>query len=214
MTAVDEGFAARLRAATRGEHEHAERLPFFDALLAGALDRRAYTALLGQNHAFYTVLEDAGEVWRGHPLAGPFVVDALLRRSALEADLEFLLGADWLAETAPMPATAAYVDRLREVAFTDPVAFVAHHYTRYLGDLSGGQVLLRGAREVYGLDRDGVRFFLFDDIDRIKPFRDRYRALLDGAPFDDAQRAALIAEANHAFRLNRAVFDGLGERFR
>ena len=86
---------------------------------------------------------------------------------------------------------------------------MAHHYTRYLGDLSGGQIIRHKLRQVYGLTDDGVRFYTFDEIAKPKRFKDGYRALLDGAGWDAGEQTALIAEANEAFRLNRAVFDDL-----
>ncbi|WP_018681373.1 heme oxygenase (biliverdin-producing) [Actinokineospora enzanensis] len=206
MTAVDEGFAARLRTGTRDEHERAERSTFIEALLEGRLGREAYAGLLGQSHLFYTVLEAAGEAWRDDPVVGGFVIDGLLRKDALERDLTHLLGRDWRDHVTPLAATKSYVDRLAEVCFTDRGAFVAHHYTRYLGDLSGGQVIRRRMREVYGFDEDGVRFYVFDRVAKPKPFRDHYRSLLDDAPWREGEREALVEEANLAFRLNRAVF--------
>ncbi|RLK58227.1 heme oxygenase (biliverdin-producing) [Actinokineospora cianjurensis] len=209
MTAVDEGFAARLRAGTRDEHERAERSVFVEALLGGGLGREAYAGLLAQSYLFYDVLERAGESWRGDPVIGGFVIDGLLRRDVLALDLGFLLGPGWRDALEPLAATQSYVDRLVEVGSTDRGAFVAHHYTRYLGDLSGGQVIRRRMQEVYGLADDGVRFYVFDRVAKPKPFRDHYRALLDGAPWGDGERESLVAEANRAFQLNRAVFDDL-----
>lgn len=209
MTVVDGGFAARLRAATRDAHERAERSPFVEALLGGDLGREAYAALLAQSHLFHSALEEAGEVWRGDPVVGRFVLDPLRRSPALEADLAWLLGPGWRGHVRPLDATASYVERLRAVCPTDRAAFVAHHYTRYLGDLSGGQVIRRRLRDAYGLEVDGVRHYVFDGIGKPKPFRDRYRALLDETPWRPGERDALIAEADLAFRLNRAVFDDL-----
>ncbi|GLZ40471.1 biliverdin-producing heme oxygenase [Actinokineospora sp. NBRC 105648] len=214
MTTLDSpqhpaGFAAELRGATRAEHEHAERSVFVSALLDGQLPRESYAALLGQSLLFYTVLEEAAETWRPDPVAGRFVLDALHRRDVLAADLAWLLGPDWRASVHPLAATRAYVERLREVCFTSRSAFVAHHYTRYLGDLSGGQIIRRRLHDAYGLDTDGVRFYTFDGIPKAKPFRDIYRELLDGSPWTEGERENLVAEANVAFRLNRAVFDDL-----
>ncbi|MDQ3790331.1 MAG: biliverdin-producing heme oxygenase [Actinomycetota bacterium] len=206
-----ERLSARLRDATRDEHERTESSPFVTALMDGELDRSAYAALLGQSYLFYTVLEEAGDRWRGDAVVGPFVSDALVRRDALAADLAFLSGPDWQANLAPLPATQRYIDRLRQVCFSSRTAFVAHHYTRYLGDLSGGQIIRSKLRTIYGLTTDGVRFYIFDDIAKPKVFKDDYRALIDAAPWDTGESANLVAEANEAFRLNRGVFDDLGK---
>jgi heme oxygenase (biliverdin-producing, ferredoxin) len=212
MTDLEVGsLSVRLRDATREEHERTESSPFVVALMAGELDLAAYTALLGQSYHFYTALEEAGERWRGDAVVGPFVSDPLLRRGALEADLAWLVGAGWRDEIAPLPATTRYVDRLREVCFSSRSAFVAHHYTRYLGDLSGGQIIRSKLRSIYGLTGDGVRFYVFDGIAKPKVFKDDYRALIDAAPWAAGERTNLLAEANEAFRLNRAVFDDLGK---
>jgi heme oxygenase (biliverdin-producing, ferredoxin) len=206
-----EPLSARLKDATREEHERTEASPFVTALLDGQLDRDAYTALLGQSYLFYSVLEEAGEAWRGDEVVGPFVSDDLVRCAALEADLAWLAGPGWREALEPLPATRRYADRLRAVCFDSASAFVAHHYTRYLGDLSGGQIIRRRLRSVYGLTTDGVRFYVFDRVPKPKLFKDGYRELLDGLPWDGADQANLLAEANEAFRLNRGVFDDLGK---
>jgi heme oxygenase (biliverdin-producing, ferredoxin) len=211
VTRSDESLSARLKAATRDEHERTESSPFITALMDGQLDRSAYTALLGQSYLFYAVLEEAGDAWRGDEVVGPFVSDALVRAGALETDLAWLAGDGWRDELAPLPATRQYMDRMREVCFDSPSAFVAHHYTRYLGDLSGGQIIRRKLHSIYGLTDDGVRFYVFDDVPKPKLFKDDYRRLLDEAPWDERERTNLVAEANEAFRLNRGVFTDLGK---
>ncbi|HEX6358236.1 biliverdin-producing heme oxygenase [Actinophytocola sp.] len=212
MTDLEVGrLSARLRDATREEHERTESALFVVALMAGELDRGAYAALLGQSYLFYSVLEEAGERWRGDAVVGPFVSDALLRREALEADLAWLLGDGWRNEVAPLPATSRYIDRLRQVCFSSRSGFVAHHYTRYLGDLSGGQIVRSKLRTIYGLTGDGVRFYIFDRIAKPKVFKDSYRALIDTTSWAVGEQSNLLAEANEAFRLNRGVFDDLGK---
>lgn len=205
------GFADRLRELTREEHERTERAPFVEALLDGRLPRTAYTALLGQSYLFYRALEEAGAVWRDDRVVGSFVSDALVRAPSLETDLAWLHGPSWRAVLDPLPATRRYVERIREVCFTSRSAFVAHHYTRYLGDLSGGQVIRHHLRRIYDLTDDGLRFYTFDEITKPKRFKDAYRALLDVTEWDEGERTALIAEANEAFRCNRAVFEDLAQ---
>ena len=67
---------------------------------------------------------------------------------------------------APAPrGLAEYTSRLRALASArDPAPLLAHAYVRYLGDLSGGQVIRRRVARAYGLEDDGgagVSFYEF-----------------------------------------------------
>ena len=123
--------------------------------------------------------------------------------------LTFLLRPRWRETIAPLPATERYVARLEQVAAVRPEVFLAHHYLRYLGDLSGGQIIRRLLERAYRLDRDGLRFYIFDDIPHPKPFKDAYRAKLDAAPLDEGRRRTVIDEANLVFGLNADLFADL-----
>jgi len=211
MRVVGAGLSDRLRSATQAEHERAEEAPFVVALMSGRLDRDGYARLVGQIWHVYSELERTAGGWRGHPVAGPFVIDELHRTAALEADLRWLYGPKWTDRVTPLAATERYVERLRTICTTSTSAFVAHHYTRYLGDLSGGQIIRRRLADLYGLTADGVTFYVFDGIGKVKPFKDGYRRLLNEAAWSPAEHDELVAEANEAFRLNRAVFENLAE---
>ena len=207
--------SAELRSRTLSAHERAETAPFVRQLLGGALPLSAYTALVAQNHAIYSALETVAERWRGDRVGGAFVLDELTRVPHLEADLRQLLGDQWAtrAQDLLVPATGRYVARLHDVAGAWPYAFVAHHYVRYLGDLSGGQIIRTNLARVYGADgRRSTGFYNFTEIDKIKPFRDRYRILLDQAPLPTEQQRLVVAEAVVAFELNHAVFVDLAAR--
>ncbi|WKU06881.1 heme oxygenase (biliverdin-producing) [Micromonospora sp. HUAS LYJ1] len=203
-------FSARLRAATQGAHTAAEGQRYVTALVAGELDLAGYLDLVVQHHALYQALESAAEAMRADPVAGVFVDDALTRLPALEADLTALAGPDWARRTAPDPATVAYVERIRAVAGTSPVRFVAHHYTRYLGDLSGGLHIGRAVARRYGLTgQSGAAFYTFARIDRPKAYKEAYRARLDAMALSPADEAALLDEVLVAYRHNSAVFAAL-----
>ncbi|MEU5909301.1 biliverdin-producing heme oxygenase [Micromonospora sp. NPDC047527] len=203
-------FSARVRAATAGAHETAESQRYVSALLAGELDLAGYADLVVQHHAIYAALEAAGDRLHDDPLAGPFVDAALIRLPALEADLAHLVGPDWADRTVRTPATVAYVERIREVCADSPERFIAHHYTRYLGDLSGGLHIGRSVARHYGLDDGaGVAFYRFDDIPRPKVYKDAYRARLDALPLDEATANALLEEVLVAYQYNTDVFAAL-----
>jgi heme oxygenase (biliverdin-producing, ferredoxin) len=202
-----------LRTGTRAEHEAAEGSTFVEDLLGGRLTVQAYADLALQLRTVYLALEEVGEQVRRTPEGAGVVFDELLRVPAIEADLAHLLGDGWPAHAEPLPATAAYAAQIRSGG-TDAGRYVAHAYTRYLGDLSGGQVIGRMVQRHYGVDDAGVGFYAFPAIPKPKPFKDLYRSRVDALALTDAQREEVVEEARAAFRHNRALFAALAERHR
>jgi heme oxygenase len=204
-------FSAAIRQATWEAHGEAEQAPWLSALVAGEVDVRGYAELAAQHHFAYEALEVASATMHDHPVAGRFVDDRLTRGPALVADLEALLGPGWRDEVAPSAATAAYVARLEEVCSTWAGGFVAHHYVRYLGDLSGGQVLRARIEEVYDIDpSSGTAFYDFPQLDDLSAYKDAYRTKLDDVPWDDDERARVLDEVLVGYRHNTAVLQELG----
>jgi heme oxygenase len=218
---ADQLLSARVRSGTRADHRAAQGSGYLDRLAEGSLPLAAYTDLATQHYAIYETLEKAAASMAGEPSAGAFVFPELTRVPALAADLAFLTGvvesggqatSGGLGSAAVLPATVAYCERLRAVAFDRAPAFVAHHYTRYLGDLSGGQYLGPAIAAAYGLDGDGHRFFVFDGVDP-GAFRVRYRELLDQVDWSPAEQGEFLAEVAEAYRLNIAVLAELKEKW-
>jgi len=208
-TDVVEGFAARVKRETDGEHSDAEGSSFMSDLLKGTLPESAYVSLLVQQWFVYRALEDAGRALEDDPVAAPFLDDKLLRMAQLEADLRFHLGDDFADKISPLPSTERYADRITEISGQWSPGFVAHHYLRYMGDLSGGQIIRRLMERAYGYDTDGVRFYIFDQIPKTKPYKDDYRAHMDALDLDEPGKQRFIAEVAAAFRFNRDMFADL-----
>jgi heme oxygenase len=207
---MDDRFSAQLRALTWTDHRRAEQMPYLDALVNGRLPLSGYTAMVVQHYPIYAALEKAAADLRSDPVAGPFTDDGLTRLPALAADLRVLAGEDWPALVVPTPATARYVARIEECA-TWPGGFVAHHYTRYLGDLSGGQYIASALRRVYGLDGNaGTEFYIFDTLGDLTEFKQRYRDQLDATAWSAEERARVLDEVLLAYQLNIDVLDDLG----
>jgi hypothetical protein len=109
-----------------------------------------------------------------------------------------------------LPATERYVARLHAVTSGEP-AFVAHHYTRYLADLSGGQYLGPAIAAAYGRSGDGHRFFVFEGVDP-PAFRALPHAVGRGALV--ARRARCVPDRGFAgIPLNIDVLDEVRERW-
>ncbi|GHF32659.1 heme oxygenase [Streptomyces mashuensis] len=204
-----------IRTASHAQHTEAENSSFMSDMLGGRLGVAAYRRYTEQLWFVYRALESGSEALAADPVAGPFIRPELARRAELERDLAHLGGPEWRTGLAPLPATAAYAARIEECARTWPAGYVAHHYTRYLGDLSGGQVIRGTAERTWGFARkgDGVRFYVFEGIGNPAAFKREYRELLDALPVDDLEKQRVVDECRRAFALNTAVFAELGRLF-
>lgn len=208
-TQVVQPLSQTLRDETARAHAGAEGSEFMTALVRGDLDAEAVHALTGQLWFIYDALETA--VRRvAHTALGSAVADPRLeRRPALESDLANMMGSDWREKVRILPATARYVARLESLGEDEAARVIAHHYVRYLGDISGGQVIAARLGTIYDIDADALRFYDFAAIGKIPPYRAAYRRQLDELPLSAGEREALIAEAQEAFAFNTAVFADL-----
>lgn len=209
-------FSTELKSATAKVHEEAEHSTFMDTLLRGDLNATAGTAALAGLHAQYLNVYEALEYAISAHAASEFLAplhDARLERTAaLRADLEALAAAGVEFERSPSTPTQAYVAELRELGSSDSrdaaAALAGHHYVRYLGDLSGGQVVSRLVSRSYSIPAESLTFYSFE-IEKPKVFKDSYRAALDELPLDEATRAHALEGAANAFAHNTALFRAL-----
>lgn len=210
-----DSFSTVIRTASHEQHVEAETSTFMSDLLGGRLGVDAYARYTEQLWFVYEALETGADRLASDPVAGPFIRPELFRLPALERDLAHLRGPRWRSGVSALPATREYADRVRECARTWPTGYVAHHYTRYLGDLSGGQIIRDKAERTWGFEKkgDGVRFYVFDQIANPAAFKRGYRELLDALRADDLEKQRVVAECKRAFALNTAVFRELGEEF-
>jgi heme oxygenase len=197
----------RLRTETRALHASAERSAFMSVLLRGRMQRDAYSALLRNLHPIYAAMEPELARHSKHPVIAPVYLPALWRTGALERDLVVLHGAAWRDEIEPQAVTARYVDRLRAGG---PETLLSHAYVRYLGDLSGGQMLRDiVARSMNLTNGDGAEFYDFGDPAQTRALTESFRKGLQSIALDDAGIDAVVEEAKLAFEMHRSLFDGL-----
>jgi heme oxygenase len=202
--------ADRLRDATRALHAEAERAGIMRELLNGRISRAHYCLLLGNLHAIYTALESALSRHATHPCIAPLMLTGLLRAGALAADLRTLRGEGWAEDFATSPASDEYVARLDEIARTAPELLVAHAYTRYLGDLNGGQILRTVVARALELgEDDATSFYDFGGPGNAALLAKRFRSALDALPLDWGTVDMITAEARYAFALHVRLFEEL-----
>ncbi|MFI6870666.1 heme oxygenase (biliverdin-producing) [Nocardia sp. NPDC050406] len=209
-------FSTLVRTATEQQHNEAEHSSFMRDMLGGTLGIQAFYRYTAQLWFVYEALERHSAELAADPVAGPFVRPELARLAALEIDLAHLGGAGWRDELRPLPSTLAYAARIAECARTWPAGYVVHHYTRYLGDLSGGQVIRGTAEKLWELPKkgDGVRFYVFDQISNPAAFKREYREALDALPISGEETERVLDEARLAFAMNTDMFGELAAEFR
>jgi heme oxygenase (biliverdin-producing, ferredoxin) len=195
--------SAAMRAGSQKEHDAAERSPFVHELIEGNLNRDGYVDYLLRLQVVYAALEDAVRAHRDDPLVAVVYDPALERLSAIDADLRYW--ADGSPPTVNSPAAEAYRGRLESIRWSG--ALLAHHYTRYIGDLSGGRIIRRALNRAFNLGGVGLAFYDFPM--QAKPFKDSYRARLDALALQTEQVDEVVGEVKLAFGLNQALFDEL-----
>lgn len=216
--------ATLLRTRTAAVHDKVEKSQGAAWLARGELDRDEYIRFLmilwhvyecdlhlpslhmchSQSHC--STLECALEEHASHPvLSFTYNPTLLSRATKLSADISYLLQTNdtaWrshpmhisLMDSAPSALTR-YVSRIQSVAQSpDPSPLLAHAYVRYLGDISGGQIIRSRIVKAYGLDDgSGAAFYDFNSLGGtgvarmgdLKKIKEWYRHNMDTSVGDD-----------------------------
>lgn len=215
---MSQDLAQRLREGTKHSHTVTENTAFMKCFQKGIVERDIFRKLLLNLYFVYSALETELQRHRNHPVVGSIYFSELNRTANLERDLAFYYGDNWHQQVTPLEAGQVYVDRIHTVANTDPVLLVAHAYTRYMGDLSGGQSLRNIARSAMNLPpNQGTALHEFEQIPTIeakRAFKEKYRVALNSLPIDEATIQKIVNEANLAFTLNRDVVQALEDDVR
>ena len=215
---MTQDLAQQLREGTAQSHTAAENTAYMKCFLKGIVEREPFRKLLANLYLVYSTLETELQRHANDPVVGPMVFPEVFRTANLERDLAFYYGDNWREQMTPLPAGQVYVDRLREISNTDPALLIAHSYTRYMGDLSGGQALKNIVRSALNLPPDqGTGLHDFEQLptpEAKREFKEKYRQALNSLPVDDATIQRIVDEANYAFRLNRDVVHDLEDDVR
>lgn len=210
-------FSSRLKHETEEDHQKAETTRFMDELLSGKLQARDYARLINQYVHLYPALEHAVDVARLElPQLGQIMDPQLERAELLMRDADALsevCGTPTAINSTPTRATTKYVSHLNKLATLsepgDAYRILTHHYLRYLGDLSGGQIIARLVQRHYAIDPAMVSAWDFSHISKLKAYKDQYRSLLDELVTDPEDQQTMIDEAKLGFRLNAQLFNSL-----
>ena len=177
----------------------AENTGFVACFLKGVVEKKSYRKLISDLYFVYEAMEEEIErlVHEEHPVIKPIGFKSLFRKETLENDLKFYFGDNWKNEINISKSAEEYVNRIRLVGKKSPELLVGHHYTRYIGDLSGGQILKKIAKKALNLEGDnGLNFYEFERIDDEKKFKEEYSKTLNQLAINQITADQIIEEAN------------------
>nr|QCI06360.1 Heme oxygenase [Dictyurus purpurascens] len=202
--------AQQLREGTTKSHSMAENVSFVKSFLGGVVDKKSYRQLVANLFFIYVAIEEEMNKNKNHEAVKFIYFPELFRELSLIEDLNYYYGSDWFNQIKPSLATQVYVDRIHYIGSNQPELLIAHAYTRYIGDLSGGQILKKIAKNAMQLsDNLGTSFYDFHSISDEIAFKNMYRNSLNNIPLLDNQINQIISEANIAFNLNMKMFQEL-----
>lgn len=201
--------SATIRAASRAQHTEAENSSFVVDLMKGRLSLEDYARYLANLAVVYEALEQ--QTAQGIAFAGSAAIwdERLNRLPRIEEDLVHLGYSPWRSELPATPAARAYAEHIASLSGRSDIRLLAHHYTRYLGDLSGGQAIAALVARHYGATEQQLSFYRFPEIEDIVRYKENYRSQLDALALTETQRDLLISEVQLAFRENQSIFDDL-----
>jgi heme oxygenase len=196
-----------LRQRTQDLHRTAERSGLVADLLRGRASLRDYRLFLRNLLAAYEALEAGLERHRRTPGVQDFARPEVYRSGAIIADMAALAGEGWREDLPLLPAAKAYALSIEAAAEGAGVGLIGHAYVRYLGDLSGGQVLKRQLAKSLDLPPSALTFYDFPRIADMDLYKRSYREALDQLVEVDAD--AVIKGALDAFSLNIQLSDAV-----
>ncbi|XP_068096282.1 heme oxygenase 1 [Hyperolius riggenbachi] len=201
-----------IKEATKEVHKEAEDTEFMRNFQKGQVSLHEFKLVMSSLYFIYKALEEEIEHNKDSPVFLPLYFPLeLSRKAALEEDLEYFYGPLWREKIICPQSTKNYVARLHHIGSNEPELLVAHSYTRYLGDLSGGQVLKKIAQKALQLPAtgEGLAFFTFDNIASATKFKQLYRSRMNSLEVNNATKQRILQEAKIAFKLNIKLFEEL-----
>jgi len=209
VSARQTGLALMLDEGTRKSHSMAENTAFVTGFFKGIAKKDSFARLVAGLYFVYEAMEEAFD---STPNSGVKALDfkALRRLESLKEDMVYYYGENWRENVKPSPATKKYVDKIKTIAAEDPDLLIAHQYTRYLGDLFGGQMMGGMATRSLKLENGkGVKFYSFQDIPDASKFIETWYTEMNALDLSQEVKQAIVDEGNVVFALNIELFSEL-----
>lgn len=194
--------------ATDKAHKDAETSGFITDLMSGKLTKRDYLNYLVVLSPIYERMEQLFVQRHSQSLISHFDHRLLDRNERIKQDIANI--STEIGIEIPIIKDACienYLQTLNENL--SEVELLAHHYIRYLGDLSGGQAIAKLMARNYQIAESCLNFYDFKELGDIVFYKKRYRDLLNLSLVTSEQKNLFINTVVNIYKLNRNLFDFL-----
>ena len=190
-----------LRQGTAADHRRAERAGIVADMLRDSVTRAGYRLFLRNLHEVYVTLERSLSELRSLPEA--LRNTNLFRAPSIASDLKHLAGDGWHTKLPVLSSAREYCQRIETLSREKSSGgLAAHAYVRYLGDLSGGQLLAKRLARSPGLAPQELSFYQFDGIENAQIAKRMFRDALDELCGSALNQEKIVEEARRAFQHN------------
>lgn len=191
-----------LRERTKQLHAQAERTGIVAEILHRRVHVSGYALLLRNLLPVYRTMEHALAAHRTSAVVGLIVRPELDRTTAIEADLQTIASLYRITDLPQLPEAVRYANAIRQASEGSGIRLIAHAYARYLGDLSGGQILKKLLERSLDLPPEALSFYDFPAISDIAAFKAEYRSAIEKAGDELGDFDVVAEEGARAFELN------------
>lgn len=205
-----ESLSVRLRNETKAIHSKTENVSFIQKLFKAEFTSEEYYRYLTCLKAVYQTLEQTLLKNKNHSYVELIYFEQLFRTESLDRDLKVWSKSASDLNASQLKAVHDYTAHLNKISEVAPHLLVSHAYVRYLGDLSGGQILKKILSRQLN-KAEGLNFYTFD-IEDSQKMKELYRSRLDQiGNLSEPKSCEILKEAQLAFQFNELIFISLSE---
>ena len=183
--------ASRMRENTEIIHNRVEKRVFLQNLAKGKVSKELYCQYLVDLKHIYEGLEKKLDQNCSHKATGQLCIPTLYRTKNLEEDIKAL----GIKNLKPGDKAQEYCKYLENIEQDKSHLLVAHAFTRYLGDLFGGQLLYKKVDKMW----KGVTAFYTFEVPSCRKFAQKICKILNTLPLSGTQQNEIVKEAYKAF---------------
>lgn len=198
--------STRLRESSMDAHKNAEGSSFIKDLFQGKCSDKKYAQYLWALREVYQTLENAMTEHKSQAQVKCVFYPELFRTEPLNNDLK--VWNEGSVNENLQQAVNEYKNHLKQLQTDKPHLLVSHAYVRYLGDLSGGQILGKIMSKRFPENR-GLNFYTYnfsDFTERKNAYRSQLDVIGEQVPHFTND---ICDEAITAFKLNERIFESL-----